>query len=772
MAEREKPGGGRDARGRGGDAHGGGGGGREERPEITAPRANHVLTIEERDRVANALRKVRRLSRLGARLLADLVDRCPVYGVDSSQLLTVRSVVEVGGGKYLGGQDTLNAPLLAFSVIDGVAKATHNSPPHATPPDGGQKKGQKDKKPKTAGPAEECIQELLLPVGTYDRFDGGLRAFELGDLRLAPLEVHGELQPMKLLVVTPAVVVASPEMLHRIIAAEEFKAVKAAKELKAVKAAEEFKAVKDLLTKLATSELILFDGQDAYDNVLRPMMHTLAAAVARKRGNTALVEFGQKTEAATWDVKSGGFTPQKLGSASASELRKLVDPKVSGSVFVIRPADAVNRAKVDAITFDRIVYVTERIPRVLPERLRKRLPDDLFDLTLDPLKQEPTCGAFVPTVAVPVHNPPSGQSRRRFDAMEVSHSKIGTGMNEPPRGLRPYRDACVVPVHRGLLRKAWEKWLPDWEAGTQTQFLDTAVTAGAMRQESAERWERTVQWRRVGVALSGGGACSYRFVPVLEQLRRQKVPVDVFAGLSGGALLGVFYCLRGRDGLREYVNLGSFIQALMPLASWTTQPFECTTDYFTGSGFVENLEVRLAAVTVALPDEGPPHGAVVVQGTLGEAARASGTLPPTYAATEKNGTRYTDGGACTAVPARVARDCGADVILSCNAIPGPNTCNPFPPGVYGAFLSRLLRRLPPWDRMIDFQTWRSFQWQQASRAFGEEAHVFLEFSPSEISSAEPALFILARYIVKAANTQRPMIKKKVEEFKKAWNDIG
>lgn len=696
---------------------------------ISASRASHVLSIEERERVIQDLRRMPRFKRLGARLLADFVDRCPVYG-DGHGL--VPSVVEIYNRGFAEGPDRLNAPILAISVIEGAAQARSR---RAIRPRG-----------EAAGAAAGAA--ITLPVGTYDRYSAGLEALALGNLRLDPLAVGD--QPVKFLVVTPLAVLTALDIIRSLFEAETDPAFKA------------------FYLQLARPQLVLCDCEEQYRSVLRAVMHAMATAAARIRPSAALIEFGQPIEAATWDPKKSEFTPQQLTKSAASDPRDLVASLGRSSVFVIRPADAPNRARADALTYDRIVYLTDRVPRVLPDHLRKRLPDDAFDAKWDPNHQEPELGAFVPTVLVPPHNPPAPASGLPFAAMEVAHSKIATGKDEPPRGLRPYRDSCVLPLHRGLLRKAWDTWLPQWEAGKGGQFLDSAVAGKALKQSTAERWARAFHWQRVGVALSGGGACAYRFVPVLEQLRRRDVPVDVFAGLSGGALLGVFYCLRGREGLREYVNLGPLIQALMPLASWSTDPFEYTTDYLAGAGRIENLEVRLAAVTVALPDDGPPYGAVVTQGSVGEAARVSGTLPPTYAATEKNGVRYADGGACTAVPARVARDAGADVILACNAIPGPDSCNPFPAGTFGHTLRRVLRRLPPWDRVIDFQTWHSFQWQQTSRAFGDEAAAYLEFEPSEISLAEPALFLYARAIVAAANRQRSKIDKAVDALRTAW----
>ena len=700
-------------------------------------RARHVLSIEEREWVAAGLRRLPGFDRLGQRLLADLVDHCWVFG--SKRGVVVQQMDELVPKEGKGIVAQVGGPFLAISILKGTLQAT-------------ARRAAKAKKAKAPAIAPSPGVGRL-PVGTYGRFDAGLRAFDLGSLALAPPSADEE---FLVVIVTPDVVKLAPETIRRLSAVLK-----------------EPQDLKDQLEKLKRPEVVWFDGESAHESLLRPMMHLLAAAVAlaQKCPNVALVELGAHPEVARWDENKKGFVPIQLYLPPETDFRSAVDAKKPGSVFVLRPGDAANLKRVAGQTFDRIVYLAERIPRALPDHLKERLPEEVFDTVCDPDHQEPLFASFVPTVPVPFRNPPSGAAAPRFDTLQIAHSTIDEKRDRAPRGLRPYRDACIVPVRRAALRQAWAKWLPEWQAGKQTQFFDATVAARALRQESIERWERGVSMRRVGVALSGGGACAYRFVPVLEALHAQGIPIDVFAGLSGGALLGVFYCLRGPAGLNAITDLGPFIQATMPLASWTTAPYECTTDYLLGRARVENLEVRLGAVSVALPDDGPPHGAIVVQGTLGAAARASGTLPPTYAATEKNGIRYTDGGACTAVPARVARDCGADVTLACNAIPGPQSCNPFPPYLYGAVLSRILRRLPPWDRLIDFNTWRAFQWQQVSRHFGTEADAFLEFLPSSMSTAEPALFIFARQIIAAARAEAPKITAAVAALDKAWKNL-
>src|SRR6185369_1286649 len=110
--------------------------------------------------------------------------------------------------------------------------------------------------------------------------------------------------------------------------------------------------------------------------------------------------------------------------------------------------------------------------------------------------------------------------------------------------------------------------------------------------------------------------------------------------------------------------LGPLIQLTVPLALVTTWPLEMVIDRMLDGTRVEDLEIRLAAVAVALPPDDSPMTEVVVRGTLGEAVRVSGTLPPVFAQTVKRGMRFTDGGAGSVVPAQVARDFGADLVLA------------------------------------------------------------------------------------------------------------
>jgi predicted acylesterase/phospholipase RssA len=426
-------------------------------------------------------------------------------------------------------------------------------------------------------------------------------------------------------------------------------------------------------------------------------------------------------------------------------------------VFVFDPTHpGLRSGALDSdVTFDRIVHLTADVPREVPDRLRGLLDPGVFNGS-DPA---PYYTSFIATVPVARDVRQRGGRGKSFKARTVRFSE-----SIPPDERYQYldrleRDACVLPVDLDTVVAAWTRWQDE---SISTPFVHS-VRNGISR-ESLSRWGRAVTNRRVGLAISGGGACAYRVGPLLTSLDKASVPVDVYAGLSGGALIGAFYCHSGLPGFRRIVALGPFIQLTEGIAPFTTYLMEKIVDLLLGHTRVEDLEVRFAAVAVALPPDDPPMTQVVVNGTLGEAARVSGTLPPMFAPTIKGGMRYTDGGAGSIVPSQVARDFGADIVLACNAIPGPTKSNPIWPCLRPWF------RI--WQRPIDGFAWYAYFWRQASQRFLREADVAYEFPPEDITMLESNEFIRSREIVERAEERSQELDGVANNLRKAWEKLG
>jgi NTE family protein len=401
-----------------------------------------------------------------------------------------------------------------------------------------------------------------------------------------------------------------------------------------------------------------------------------------------------------------------LGEA---ELRGIIQ---QGHVLVVnpdRPRELPGIAP--EVLFDQVTYVTDRIPDEVPPVFARRMAW---------LKDgEPFFNSFVASIVRRPAPPTSLLSGLVDRLLSSPQSPFGTRRIGPAARGNVYRDACPVLIDVPALDKAWTAL-----GGAPKPFL-TAVDSSIA--DGARRWARAVTNERYGVALSGGGAAAFRSVAVLEAMADNSYHVDVLGGLSGGALVGAYYCAhRSARGVERFArDRGPLLQVILPVVFLTTYPLELLVDFDLNYARVEDCPIRFAAVTTALSLEPktPPVTKVVERGTFGEAVRASGTLPPAFAPTEKNRERFTDGGAASMVPSRVVRDCGADYVLAANLIPGPENSNPFE----DYRLGRFARERTPIGRLLDMWTWYAYLWSQASREAGDEADVFFDFKPEAVS---------------------------------------
>ena len=280
------------------------------------------------------------------------------------------------------------------------------------------------------------------------------------------------------------------------------------------------------------------------------------------------------------------------------------------------------------------------------------------------------------------------------------------------------------------------------------------------------RWARNVTNLQVGFATSGGGASAYRTIAILKILERNQMWVDVFAGLSGGAVIGAFYAGDEDKGLEKAIEQGAKMgRASLPLMMMSTKSLESKIDKALGYQRINQTSMRLGMATTELPaGQGAPLSQLVCEGTIGQAARASGALPVMFAPTIINGQRFSDGMAAAIVPTEVAIEFGADVLLSCSCVPGPDRTNPFG----DSYLGRIAYQTPL-GRAIDSWTWINYMVQKASAAFRHGADVYYEFDPSPISSLEPMRWRDAAAICRAGWAEEDKIQEAVHDLKVAWD---
>ena len=174
--------------------------------------------------------------------------------------------------------------------------------------------------------------------------------------------------------------------------------------------------------------------------------------------------------------------------------------------------------------------------------------------------------------------------------------------------------------------------------------------------------------KKIGLALSGGGARGFAHLGVIKALEENSIPIDFISGTSAGSFVGGAYA----SGLNaaELIDVGRKIswfnmaglsyspRALLSNASmgnFIKQHFPCIT--------FEDLKIPFAAVACDLNtgDE------IVLKdsGDVAFAIRASCAIPGVFAPLDDaDGRLLVDGGVVTPVPVMAVRELGAEAVIA------------------------------------------------------------------------------------------------------------
>jgi NTE family protein len=223
-------------------------------------------------------------------------------------------------------------------------------------------------------------------------------------------------------------------------------------------------------------------------------------------------------------------------------------------------------------------------------------------------------------------------------------------------------------------------------------------TSAAAAQDPADR-------PTIGLVLSGGGARGLAHVGVLEVLEELRIPVDVIAGTSMGAIVGGLYASGlPSDSLRalvEEIDWKLLLSDTPPRSSLAfhrrgeqrRDPVEIEIGIARNglalpSGLIAGQDMGLLLRRHSLPvavvedfsrlpipfaavatDIETGERVVLDRGDLVEAMRASMAIPVVFSPVEREGRILVDGGLVDNLPVELAREMGADVVIAVDASP-------------------------------------------------------------------------------------------------------
>ncbi|QRN41240.1 MAG: patatin-like phospholipase family protein [Neisseriaceae bacterium] len=170
---------------------------------------------------------------------------------------------------------------------------------------------------------------------------------------------------------------------------------------------------------------------------------------------------------------------------------------------------------------------------------------------------------------------------------------------------------------------------------------------------------------KIGLALGGGGAKGFAHIGVIKVLQENHIPIQIVTGTSAGSVVGALF---------SYGFNAESIQRILKDVRYALIDFSLSSN-----GFIEGEKLReLVNKNIHnLPIESltKKFGAVATdfssgdvvmftEGDVGQAVRASSSVPAIFQPAKINGRLYIDGGLTAPVPVSQARSMGADVVIA------------------------------------------------------------------------------------------------------------
>ena len=174
--------------------------------------------------------------------------------------------------------------------------------------------------------------------------------------------------------------------------------------------------------------------------------------------------------------------------------------------------------------------------------------------------------------------------------------------------------------------------------------------------------------KKIGLALSGGGARGFAHIGAVKSLIDNDIPIDLISGTSAGSFVGGV--LASGLSIDEIIAIGKKISwfgvagfSYSPRGLLSNAPMgKFINDNFPVLEF-EKLPVPFAAVACDL--ETGDEVVLKDEGDLAEAIRASCAIPGVFMpVVDGKGRALIDGGVVSPMPTRAVREMGADIVIA------------------------------------------------------------------------------------------------------------
>jgi NTE family protein len=214
--------------------------------------------------------------------------------------------------------------------------------------------------------------------------------------------------------------------------------------------------------------------------------------------------------------------------------------------------------------------------------------------------------------------------------------------------------------------------IPEIWVEVKPQGLTSAPTRDQPKGMSgARRVAREMGGVRMGLALGGGGARGWAHLGVLEALEEERIPIDMIAGTSIGALVGAVYAKTASSKKTSQLIMDEFrskrstrrriYDYTIPVRGFIkgNKILEMVKQGLEGADFLD-LKIPLVAVAT---DIGTGEEVILDSDSVAEAVRASIAMPGVFEPLKLKGRWLVDGGVVNSVPASILIRKGMNYII-------------------------------------------------------------------------------------------------------------
>ncbi|MCX5748802.1 MAG: patatin-like phospholipase family protein [Candidatus Saganbacteria bacterium] len=177
--------------------------------------------------------------------------------------------------------------------------------------------------------------------------------------------------------------------------------------------------------------------------------------------------------------------------------------------------------------------------------------------------------------------------------------------------------------------------------------------------------------KKVGLALSGGGARGLAHIGVLKVFHDHRIPVDMIAGTSAGALIGSLFAggvnITTMMEIATKVKWKNFFRIVLSKSGLvSSEEIENFVISQIGKKTFADMEKPFSAVTI---DIKTGEEVVLDKGEVCKAVRASCSFPWMYIPFKYEKHLLVDGVLKNNLPSDIVRKMGADIVIGVDVIP-------------------------------------------------------------------------------------------------------